>query len=332
MWPLFSRSCQSKARLDDKTVVITGANTGIGKETARDLYRRGARVILACRDLSKANAAAKDIKTAPPSKPSREQFVGKPGEVDVCKLDLTSLASIRECAKHIYTTESALHILVNNAGIICGKGVTEDGFDTTFGTNHLGPFLFTLLLLPKIIQSRKDSDPCCRIVNVASIFHQYGNINFDDLMSEKSYHSLPAYCQTKLANVLFTRELSRRLKEANIAGVNIYSLHPGFIRTELTRNLDDCVFPSAGFMYGMLGPLLKTEEQGAQTTIHCAVDGNAAEESGLYYRECAVYGPSDKALDDVTAARLWEVSVKLLGFSTSNLTEIIEQISMEYLR
>lgn len=324
-----SKSTKSKARLDGKTVVITGANTGIGKETARDLYRRGARVILACRDLTKADAAAQDIKSIPPSKPNREQFVGEPGEVVVCKLDLTSLASVRECAKHISTTESAVHILINNAGIMmCPKGVTEDGFETQFGTNHLAHFLFTLLLLPKMIQSQKNSDFCCRIINVSSTAHSFpgADINFDDLMMEKSYTPLSAYNQSKLANVLFTRELARRLKEANITGVNTYSLHPGVIKTEVTRH-----FGAAKMLYGMLGPFIKNAEQGAQTTLHCALDDGAAKETGLYYRDCAVLTPSTAARDDVKAAKLWDVSVELVGLPTNNLTMIIDEISKEYL-
>nr|XP_046493001.1 uncharacterized protein LOC124224839 [Neodiprion pinetum] len=328
MWP-FSRSCQSTARLVGRTVVITGANTGIGKETARDLYRRGARVVLACRDLNKANAAIEELKSVPPSCPTREQFVGEPGEVVACKLDLNSLASVRECAKHISTTESAVHVLINNAGVMmCPKGVTEDGFETQLGTNHLGHFLFTLLLLPKIIQSRKDSDPCSRIINVSSMAHARGDINFDDLMSEKSYSPLKAYNQSKVANVLFTRELARRLKEANITGINVYTLHPGVIKSDLGRHL------SAGprFLLGIFRPFIKNIEQGAQTTIHCAVDEEAAKETGLYYKECAPTSPSSVALDDAKAARLWDTSIKLVGLPTHNLTELIEQVSKDYIK
>ncbi|XP_046753175.1 uncharacterized protein LOC124416289 [Diprion similis] len=328
MWP-FSRSCQSTARLVGRTVVITGANTGIGKETARDLYRRGARVVLACRDLNKANAAIEEVKSVPPSNPTREQFVGDPGEVVAYKLDLNSLASVRECAKHISTTESAVHILINNAGVMmCPKGLTEDGFETQLGTNHLGHFLFTLLLLPKIIQSRKDSEPCSRIINVSSMAHERGDINFNDLMSEKSYSPMQAYNQSKVANVLFTRELARRLKEANITGINVYTLHPGVIKSELGRHLG----AGSRFLLGIFRPFLKNVEQGAQTTIHCAVDEEAAKETGLYYKECAPTSPSSVALDDAKAARLWDTSIKLVGLPTHNLPELIEQVSKDYIK
>ncbi|XP_012267514.1 retinol dehydrogenase 12 [Athalia rosae] len=332
MWP-FSRSCQSKARLVGRTIVITGANTGIGKETARDLYRRGARVVLACRDLAKANAAAEDLKKVPPSKPDREQFIGEPGEVVVCKLDLNSLASVKECAKHISTTESAVHILINNAGIMmCPKGTTEDGFETQLGTNHLGHFLFTMLLLPKIIQTQKASEFCCRIVNVSSMAHEGGDIRFDDLMGEKSYNAISAYTQSKLANVLFTRELARRLKDDNIGGINVYSLHPGVIKSELGRHLNEGLFRGARFFFSILSPFIKNVEQGAQTTLHCAVDEGAAKETGLYYRECSPTKPSSNAQDDAKAARLWDESVKLVGLPSNNLSEIVEKVSKEYLK
>ncbi|XP_046464757.1 retinol dehydrogenase 11-like [Neodiprion pinetum] len=332
--PLFSQYCKSKSRLEGKTVVITGANTGIGKETAWNLYRRGARVIMACRDLVKAQAALEDVKKTLPSKPNKEEFKGEPGELVIQKLDLNSLDSVRECAKKILETEPAIHILINNAGVMmCPKGVTEDGFETQLGTNHLGHFLFTLLLLPMIIQSRKDSDPCCRIINVSSLAHRLSTgINFNDLMSEKSYGAISAYCQSKLANVLFTRELAHRLKEANIKGVNTYSLHPGVIKSELSRHLDDSFFRGVRFLYSLVGFMIKTVEQGAQTTLHCALDEQAANETGLYYRECAAVSPSSSAMNKEMAARLWDESVKLVGLPTNDLTELIEKIPTEYVR
>ena len=194
--------CRSKARLDGKTVIITGANTGIGKETALDLAKRGARVILACRDLDKANTAANEIREAS----------GNSG-ILVKKLDLASKNSVREFADGIVKGETKLDILINNAGIMCCPcWKTEDGFDMQFGVNHLGHFLLTNLLIDLL----KRSAPS-RVVNVSSNAHR-GEIDLDDLNSEKSYSRVGAYSNSKLANILFTRELSRRTSLHHFSG------------------------------------------------------------------------------------------------------------------
>ncbi|XP_044001954.1 retinol dehydrogenase 11-like isoform X1 [Aphidius gifuensis] len=326
MWP-FSRICQSKKRLVGKTVVITGANTGIGKETARDLYRRGARVILACRDIVKANQAVEDIKIKPPSKPDREQFNGEPGELVICKLNLASLASVRECAKTINETESNINILINNAGVMmCPFLKTEDGYEMQLQTNHLGHFLFTLLLLPKIQKSTP-----ARIINVSSLAHSTlgGDIHFDDINLEKSYSPLKSYGQSKLANILFTKELANRLKAANIEGITTYSLHPGVIATELGRHLDSAFIPGARFVWSYIAsPFIKTPELGAQTTIHCATDEAAGNETGLYYKECGVTTPSAKARDPERAKKFWDLSLKMTGLEQKeNIKELLETIN-----
>ncbi|XP_066583811.1 uncharacterized protein [Prorops nasuta] len=306
----FSCSCKSKARLVGKTIVITGANIGIGKEAARDFYRRGARVILACRDLNKANAAAEDIKTVPPSKPEREQFKGEPGEIKVCKLNLSSLSSVRECAAHLLQTEPTIDILVNNAGVgACPYQLTEDGFETQFQTNHLGHFLLTLLLLPKLKAS-----PSSRIVNVSSRVHTSGHMDYENLNSKDNYSSLGAYARSKLANILFTKDLARRLKEANINGITVYALHPGVVNTELVRHLNSAWFRGARTLYQVLAyPFIKTPEQGAQTTIYCSIDEEAGKESGEYYQDCAKYTPSSTAQNKEKAIELWNKSCEMLG-------------------
>ncbi|XP_078673788.1 retinol dehydrogenase 12-like [Branchiostoma floridae x Branchiostoma belcheri] len=291
--------CRSNARLDGKTVVITGANTGIGKETARDIARRGARVIVACRDLAKAEAAAEEIR----------KDTGN-GNVVVEKLDLASLKSVREFAAKANGTESRLDILINNAGIMtCPQWKTEDGFEMQFGTNHLGHFLLTNLLLDKL----KTSAPS-RVVNVASSAHYGGHIHFDDINLEKSYGPIKAYCQSKLANVLFTKELDRRMKGK---GVTTYSLHPGGIHTELQRHLD----ASYGWLFYLLKPVFfaglvlfgKTPRQGAQTTIHCAVSEGLETSSGLYFTDCAPKEPIPEAKDEAVAKKLWELSEEMVG-------------------
>ena len=329
MWP-FSSRCQSKARLIGKTVVITGGNTGIGKETARDLYRRGARVILACRNLEKANEAAEDVRKNPPSRPDLEQFKGAPGESVVCTLTLASLASVRECAKKLNASEPRIHLLINNAGVMmCPKEKTEDGYEMQLQSNHLGHFLLTLLLLPRIKAAASEG---ARIINVSSMAHISGRMNFDDLNLEKSYSPMIAYQQSKLANVLFTTELARKLKDARIEGITTYSLHPGVVSTELGRHLDKSMFPGARLFFTVFKPFIKTPELGAQTSIHCAVDETAAQETGLYYKECRVSSPASQANSKEDAERLWWESLKLVGLpQKENLAELLEVISSEIL-
>uniref|UniRef100_A0A3Q2YVI3 Si:dkey-73n8.3 n=1 Tax=Hippocampus comes TaxID=109280 RepID=A0A3Q2YVI3_HIPCM len=185
----------SDVRLDGKTAIVTGANTGIGKETAKDLAARGARVILACRDMAKGEQAARDI--------MREVSCAK---VVARHLDLADTKSICQFAENIYNTEKALHYLINNAGVaLCAFATTVDGFETQFGVNHLGHFFLTFLLLDLL----KHSAPS-RVITLSSIAHIMGRIQFDDLAVENNYHPARAYAQSKLANVLFTRELAKR--------------------------------------------------------------------------------------------------------------------------
>ncbi|XP_050970624.1 retinol dehydrogenase 12-like [Labeo rohita] len=289
--------CRSKARLDGKTVLITGANTGIGKETAVDMAKRGARVILACRDMGRANKAAEEVR----KRSGNDNVVVK-------MLDLNSLRSVRALAKDVQKTEDRLNILINNAGIMmCPHWRTEDGFEMQFGVNHLGHFLLTNLLLDLL----KKSAPS-RIVNVSSLAHESGKIHFDDINLEKNYETLVSYRQSKLANVLFTRELATRLKDT---GVTTYALHPGVIRTELGRHF----FPSLPLWKRILAIpfvyFLKSPWQGAQTTIYCAVDESLKNTSGLYYSDCALKEAAPQARDDAAARRLWNLSASMVGLA-----------------
>ncbi|KAJ8986233.1 hypothetical protein NQ317_009939 [Molorchus minor] len=276
---IFSARCTSLARLDGKTAVVTGSNTGIGKVTAQDFFQRGARVIMACRNLEKANEAVKDIK----ENCSTQENVG---ELIATELDLSSLKSVRNCAKHLLDTEKRIDLLINNAGVMmCPKTITEDGYEMQFATNHLGHFLLTLLLLPKISQSTP-----ARIVNVSSIAHERGKIDFTDINCEKGKY------------------------KHNIQGVNVYSLHPGVIRTELGRHLNATLMWGAKLLWNVAGWFLfKTIHQGAQTTIYCAVDEKCANETGLYYSECAAKEPSKDAQNMEDAKKLWNVSLDLVG-------------------
>ncbi|KAL3274162.1 hypothetical protein HHI36_015576 [Cryptolaemus montrouzieri] len=293
-----SSKCLSTARLDGKVAIITGCNTGIGKVTAKDFFQRGARVIMACRNLKAADEALEEIK-------KQSENCENCGEIRTTELDLSSLESVRKCARNILKDERQINLLINNAGVMnCPYTKTKDGFELQFGTNHLGHFLFTLLLLPEIIRSTP-----ARIVNLSSVAHLGGTIDFDDLNAErKIYWRVGAYSQSKLANVLFTKELDRRLRKANIQGVNTYSVHPGLVKTELGRHMNAAIPGFSTFT----SLITKTPEQGAQTTIYCAVDEKCQNESGLYYAECKSKEPSRAALDEVTAKRLWEVSCKLV--------------------
>lgn len=289
------RACYSKVRLDGKTVLITGANTGIGKETALDMAKRGARVILACRDMTRAHIAADTI---------RRQSGN--GNVVVMKVDLASLQSVREFARNVEKNEPRLDILINNAGIMmCPKWTTEDGFEMQFGVNHLGHFLLTDCLLDLL----KKSAPS-RIVIVSSLAHERGQIHFDDINLDKDYRPEKSYRQSKLANVLFGKELAVRLQGT---GVTVYSLHPGVIRTELGRHL----FPTLALWKRIIAlplmMLIKTPWEGAQTTIYCAVEESLANESGFYYSDCARKEAAPQAQDDAAAKRLWDLSASMVG-------------------
>ena len=290
--------CTSKARLDGKTVVITGSNTGIGKITAMDLSKRGAKVVMLCRDINKANIAAQEIKAE------------TKGDVTVEKMDLSSLKSVRECVERLNKSLKKIDILINNAGVMmCPLSRTEEGFEMQIGTNHFGHFLLTNLLLPLI----KKASPGARIVNVSSLAHKKAKIYWDDINWETNvYDSVKAYGQSKLANVLFTRELAHRLEGS---GVNVYSLHPGVIATELGRHIKDYLGIFSVALY-LMRPFIKTPESGAQTTIFCAVDESVKDETGKYYADCKVAPVCPVAVsNDEDPKRLWLLSERLTGLS-----------------
>ncbi|XP_076463899.1 retinol dehydrogenase 13-like [Babylonia areolata] len=282
-----------KERIPGKTVIITGANTGIGKETAKELARRGGRVILACRDLEKAEQAKAEIVLETANR-----------NIVIKKLDLASMGSIRAFAKDINASEPHVDILINNAGIMrCPKMLTEDGFEMQLGVNHLGHFLLTNLLLDKI----KASSPS-RIINVSSLAHTRGHINFDDLNSAKSYDPGAAYAQSKLANVLFTRELAKKLENT---GVTVNSLHPGVVKTELGRHMSFFKSTVSSFLLSpLIWLLLKSPVQGAQTTLCCALSTELEGISGKYFSDCKEKEVAEQAKDDETAKRLWAISEK----------------------
>ncbi|XP_066577523.1 retinol dehydrogenase 13 [Amia ocellicauda] len=289
-------SCRSRARLDGKTVLITGANGGIGKETARDLARRGARVVMACRDLAKAEEVAVELRRATHN-----------GNIVVRHLDLASLYSVRQFAQDFNHSEERLDVLVNNAGVMmCPKWTTEDGFEMQLAVNHLSHFLLTNLLLDKL-QSSAPS----RVVNVSSLTHKGGKIHFEDIFFDKTpYSSLVSYRQSKLAVLLFSRELARRMRGT---GVTSYSLHPGIINTELGRHVLTGYPLLKKFLFSPSMLLMKTPTEGAQTSIYCAVTEGLEEYSGCYFSDCALKKPAPEGMDDEAARRLWDLSLQLVG-------------------
>ncbi|XP_055689613.1 retinol dehydrogenase 14-like isoform X1 [Lutzomyia longipalpis] len=275
--------------MDGKVVIITGANTGIGKESAIDLARRGAKVYMGCRDKKRGEEA-------------RLEVIEKSGNPHVYfrPLDLASMASIRTFAANFKNEETRLDVLMNNAGVMMiPKCHTEDGFEMQIGVNHMGHFLLTNLLLDLL----KKSAPS-RIINVSSLAHSMGQINKADLNSDKSYNRISAYGQSKLANILFTRELARRLEGTK---VTVNALHPGVVNTELARH-----FPA--FFHFILRPAMytiyKTPKSGAQTQIRLAVDPVLEDVTGKYFSDCKEAKPRPQALDDEMAAWLWNESVK----------------------
>lgn len=275
-------------------VIITGANCGIGKETARDLAKRNAIVYMGCRDVVKCEEARKEIVLSTRNK-----------NVYCRELDLASFSSIKQFAKRFKREQSRLDILINNAGVmrIPNRTVTNEGFEMQIGVNHLGHFLLTHLLLDYL----KASAPS-RIINVSSIAHTRGFIDTSDFNSEKNYDPKKAYEQSKLANVLFTRELAKRLKDTD---VTVNALHPGICDTELMRHM-----PVVSSFFGKLlvSPFLwfftKRPFAGAQTTIFCAIDPNLSKVSGAYFADCQKAEVGENAKDDTMALWLWKLSEK----------------------
>ncbi|XP_037342275.2 retinol dehydrogenase 12 isoform X2 [Pungitius pungitius] len=282
--------CSSTASLEGKVALITGANTGIGKETALELAVRGARVIMACRNVDKGEEAADSIRAAYPE-----------AQVEVRELDLADTCSIRAFAQKFLAEVNHLHILINNAGVMmCPYTKTIDGFEMHIGVNHLGHLLLTSLLIGLL----KRSAPA-RIVVVSSLAHNFGWIRFHDLHSQGSYNSGLAYCQSKLANVLFTRECARKLRGT---GVTVNSVHPGTVNSDLTRHSTLMTI-----FFTVFSTFLKTPREGAQTSIYCAVADELHSISGKHFSDCAPAFVAPQGRSEDTARRLWVASCELLG-------------------
>jgi NAD(P)-dependent dehydrogenase (short-subunit alcohol dehydrogenase family) len=280
-----------------RTAVITGANTGLGYETAAALAAKGANVVLAVRNLDKGKEAARRIEQSTPG-----------AQVTLQQLDLTSLASINAAADELRDKYDTIDLLINNAGVMwTPKSTTKDGFELQFGTNHLGHFAFTGLLLDRLLPVEGS-----RIVTVSSQGHRIrAAIHFDDLQWERSYSRLGAYGQAKLANLLFTYELQRRLIGKNTIAV---AAHPGGSRSELTRNLPR---PLTAAMR-VVEPIFQAADMGALPTLRAATDPSAL--GGQYYGPDGfaeqrgypkVVASSDQSHDVDIQERLWTVSEEL---------------------
>jgi NAD(P)-dependent dehydrogenase (short-subunit alcohol dehydrogenase family) len=269
----------SMSELSGKHVLITGASSGIGRVTAEVLASRGAKVWLACRDLEK-------------SRPVLRAIAERGGQAELVELDLSNLDSVRACAAEVLSRGEPLHVLINNAGVAGRKGLTKQGFELTFGVNHLGHFLLTELLVPKLLDQ-----PHSRVVNVASKAHyQARGIDFDELRRPgKGLGALHAYEVSKLANVLHAKGLAERY---GARGLHAYSLHPGVVASDIWRQVPQ------PFRWLMLRRMLSNEE-GARTTLYCATSSEVAGQSGRYYDDCREKEPSTAAQDPALREQLW---------------------------
>jgi NAD(P)-dependent dehydrogenase (short-subunit alcohol dehydrogenase family) len=279
--------------LRDKVCLVTGASAGIGFVAARELAKLGASMLLVCRDGAKGEHAASEI-----------QAVSRNKNVELLLADLSSQAEIHRLAHRILATRRPLHVLLNNAGVVMMKReLTVDGYETTFAVNHLGPFLLTNLLVERMIESAP-----ARIVNVASDAHRLRGVRmrFDDLEGRHEYKAMRAYGQSKLANILFTRELSRRLEGTS---VTVNCLHPGMVATRLGANNGLL----ARTVLRVLRPFSLTPEQGADTSVYLCASPEVDGQSGKYFAARKETRPSRAATSDVDAERLWEISARMTG-------------------
>lgn len=277
-----------------KLAVVTGANTGIGKEIARALARQGLRVVMACRDRERGETALRELIKETGNR-----------QLSMMILDLASLASIRDFARSFAAKFGRLDILVNNAGVAHQiRTTTYDGFEAVFGVNFLGPFLLTNLLLGPIRKAAPS-----RIVNVASSVHKNGTIDRNDPQMRTGWKNRQAYANSKLADVLFTRELARRLDGS---GVTVNCFNPGLVRSEFFRNYDPVPF----MLRVVLRLMGKSPAAGADTGVHLAVSREVEGVSGRYFENRRIIEPSAEAGDEELAKWLWEYASGAVGLAT----------------
>ncbi|XP_044746872.1 retinol dehydrogenase 13-like isoform X2 [Coccinella septempunctata] len=277
--------------IEDKVVIITGANTGIGKETAKELAWRKAKVFMACRNMKKCEAAREEIVLE-----TKNKYV-------YCrKCDLASMDSIKKFVEQFKKEEKRLDILINNAGVMRPPySKTRDGFELQLGVNHMGHFLLTNLLLDLLQQSAPS-----RIINISSIAHKRGKINKEDLNSDIKYDKAEAYAQSKLANILFTLELAKRLEGT---GVTVNAVHPGIVDTEINRHMSFYnSWVAKIFIKPFIWPFIKNPRQGSYSVVYLACKPELEKETGKYFSNCEEDFVSDLAKDQSLRTWLWAVS------------------------
>lgn len=280
-----------KGEMSGKTVLVTGATSGIGFEASVALARLGAEVVMVGRDRARGEIAVARAKERSASR-----------KISLLECDFASQAAIRSLAKTFLAEHPKLHVLINNAGTVSpARRLTEDGIELTFAVNHLGYFLLTMLLLDRI----RESAPA-RIVNVSSAGHYSGELDFDDLHLERGYFIMRAYNRAKLANVLFTRELARRLAGS---GVTVNCLHPGMVATAIWSKAPWFARPFLAIGKKLL---MITPEEGGSRIVHLAVSPEVEGKTGGYYDRNREVRPSRLAEDDALARRLWDESLKLV--------------------
>jgi retinol dehydrogenase-14 len=283
-----------RGRMAGRTVLVTGGTGGIGRATAIGLATMGARLAITGRDPERAEDAAREIRAA------------GPGKVDVFVADMSSQSEVRRLAHEVLGSLPRIDVLVNNVGGFWNsRQVTADGLERTFALNHLAPFLLTNLLLDRLKQSAP-----ARVVTVASGAHTMGRIDFDDIQGERSYSGQRAYNQSKLANVMFTYELARRLKATPVTA---NALHPGVVRTQFGAEDPGGIQRLPGFRLALR--FMKTPERGAVTSITLASGEDLSHVSGEYFANSKPRQSSKRSYDEAVGARLWQVSADLVGLN-----------------
>ncbi|KAL4198633.1 hypothetical protein AMTRI_Chr03g141070 [Amborella trichopoda] len=279
------------------TAIITGATSGIGAETARVLAKRGVRIVIPARNTKNASEVKSRIKSENPE-----------AEIIVMELDLSSFSSIRRFCSEFLALGITLNILINNAGKFCQNlELNEDNFEMTFATNYLGHHLLTDILLGKMIQTAHQMHVEGRIINVSSVIHSWvgkEGFQFNDMINPKIYNGTRAYAQSKLANILHTKEIARKLK-ATGANVTINAVHPGIVKTGIIREKKGLVTDS---VYFLASKLLKSISQGAATTCFVALSPSVKGISGRYFEDCNESACSSLASDEMEAQRLYELT------------------------
>jgi NAD(P)-dependent dehydrogenase (short-subunit alcohol dehydrogenase family) len=275
-----------------KVCVITGGTDGIGKAAAYELAAQGAKLLIHGRDPDKGARAVAELRAG-----SRNP------EIEFLQADFGSLAEVRRLAAAITERAPRVDVLINNAGGFFGRRtLSKEGYEMTFAVNHLAPFLLTHLLLDTL-----KSTPQSRIVTTASGAHKGATLAFDDLQAAGKYSGFSCYGRSKLANILFTRALAKRLQGS---GVTATCLHPGFVRTEIGRDIDRSL---PRLIWGLMSRFARSPEKGAQTLVYLAASAQVQGASGGYYFDCRQLAPSPAAQDDGVAERLWEVSAGMVG-------------------